>query len=96
MQMLNGVCCCWIAQGDPTYLIVNNDNAIENYGLNAVCTHLGCVVPWVGVSNASWDALGEPGWLGSSSSNCSSAAVIQQLITLGQPHWASVGRSISI
>jgi Rieske Fe-S protein len=37
-------------QGDPTYLIVNNDGGIENYGLNAVCTHLGCVVPWVGVS----------------------------------------------
>jgi Rieske Fe-S protein len=37
---------------------VNSDNAIENYGLNAVCTHLGCVVPWVGVSTASWDAFG--------------------------------------
>jgi cytochrome b6-f complex iron-sulfur subunit len=35
-------------KGDPTYLIVNNDNTIENFGLNAVCTHLGCVVPWVG------------------------------------------------
>lgn len=33
-------------QGDATYLIVNNEGAIEKYGLNAVCTHLGCVVPW--------------------------------------------------
>lgn len=38
-------------KGDPTYLIVNGDNVIENYGLNAVCTHLGCVVPWVGAEN---------------------------------------------
>jgi len=38
-------------KGDPTYLIVNNDGGIENYGLNAVCTHLGCVVPWVGAEN---------------------------------------------
>jgi Rieske Fe-S protein len=40
--------CC--TQGDPTYLIVTQDGGIESYGLNAVCTHLGCVVPWVGVS----------------------------------------------
>jgi hypothetical protein len=33
-------------QGDATYLIVTDDGKIENYGLNAVCTHLGCVVPW--------------------------------------------------
>jgi len=38
-------------KGDPTYLIVNNEGAIENYGLNAVCTHLGCVVPWVSAEN---------------------------------------------
>jgi cytochrome b6-f complex iron-sulfur subunit len=38
-------------KGDPTYLIVNGDSAIENYGLNAVCTHLGCVVPWVSAEN---------------------------------------------
>lgn len=41
-----------LLQGDPTYLIVNSEGAIENYGLNAVCTHLGCVVPWVGVSTS--------------------------------------------
>lgn len=33
-------------QGDPTYLIVTQENTIEKFGLNAVCTHLGCVVPW--------------------------------------------------
>ena len=33
-------------QGDPTYLVVENDGALANYGVNAVCTHLGCVVPW--------------------------------------------------
>lgn len=33
-------------KGDPTYVVVKGDNTIENYGINAVCTHLGCVVPW--------------------------------------------------
>ena len=33
-------------KGDPTYLIVQDDGTISNYGVNAVCTHLGCVVPW--------------------------------------------------
>jgi len=33
-------------KGDPTYIVVTEDKQIENYGLNAVCTHLGCVVPW--------------------------------------------------
>merc|ERR1711920_428123 len=33
-------------KGDPTYIVVNNDGGIENYGINAVCTHLGCVVPY--------------------------------------------------
>ena len=33
-------------KGDPTYLVVTEDKSIGNYGLNAVCTHLGCVVPW--------------------------------------------------
>lgn len=33
-------------KGDPYYLISVNDNSIEKYALNAVCTHLGCVVPW--------------------------------------------------
>merc|ERR1712032_598915 len=34
-------------KGDATYLVVKDDaSGIENYGVNAVCTHLGCVVPW--------------------------------------------------
>eukprot|EP00979_Chaetoceros_neogracilis_P001728 scaffold306_cov223-Chaetoceros_neogracile.AAC.2 len=34
-------------KGDPTYLIVSSDgNRLENYALNAECTHLGCNVPW--------------------------------------------------
>ena len=33
-------------KGDPTYLVVTDDGAIDSYAVNAVCTHLGCVVPW--------------------------------------------------
>lgn len=33
-------------KGDPTYIVVKEDQTIAAYGLNAVCTHLGCVVPW--------------------------------------------------
>ncbi|MBO0351727.1 cytochrome b6-f complex iron-sulfur subunit [Phormidium pseudopriestleyi FRX01] len=33
-------------KGDPTYLVVDQDKTLTNYGINAVCTHLGCVVPW--------------------------------------------------
>mmetsp|Transcript_41366 Transcript_41366/g.88003 ORF Transcript_41366/g.88003 Transcript_41366/m.88003 type:complete len:218 (-) Transcript_41366:60-713(-) len=33
-------------KGDPTYLVVNDEGKIDNFGINAVCTHLGCVVPW--------------------------------------------------
>lgn len=40
------------SQGDATYLIVTKEGSIEKYGLNAVCTHLGCVVPWNNVSEA--------------------------------------------
>ena len=35
-----------LQQADATYLIVNDQAKIEDFGLNAVCTHLGCVVPW--------------------------------------------------
>jgi cytochrome b6-f complex iron-sulfur subunit len=38
-------------KGDPTYLIVTKEGTIENYGVNAVCTHLGCVVPWNSAEN---------------------------------------------
>ncbi|CAM8951823.1 unnamed protein product [Rhodiola kirilowii] len=33
-------------KGDPTYLVVGNDGTLATYGINAVCTHLGCVVPF--------------------------------------------------
>jgi len=33
-------------KGDPTYIIVEEDKSLATFGLNAVCTHLGCVVPW--------------------------------------------------
>jgi cytochrome b6-f complex iron-sulfur subunit len=33
-------------KGDATYLILNEEKNLENFALNAVCTHLGCVVPW--------------------------------------------------
>ncbi|MEP0914687.1 cytochrome b6-f complex iron-sulfur subunit [Leptolyngbya sp. GB1-A1] len=33
-------------KGDPTYIVVEDAETIASYGLNAVCTHLGCVVPW--------------------------------------------------
>nr|XP_043621605.1 cytochrome b6-f complex iron-sulfur subunit-like isoform X2 [Erigeron canadensis] len=33
-------------KGDPTYLIVENNGTLVTFGINAVCTHLGCIVPW--------------------------------------------------
>jgi cytochrome b6-f complex iron-sulfur subunit len=33
-------------KGDPTYLVVKEDGGLTSYGINSVCTHLGCVVPW--------------------------------------------------
>jgi len=36
---------------DATYLIVKDDKTLESYGLNAVCTHLGCVVLWSAPNN---------------------------------------------
>ena len=38
-------------KGDATYLIIKDDGTLETYGLNAVCTHLGCVVPWSAANN---------------------------------------------
>ncbi|KAG2677943.1 hypothetical protein I3843_12G122600 [Carya illinoinensis] len=38
-------------KGDPTYLVVENDRSLATYGINAVCTHLGCVVPWNAAEN---------------------------------------------
>ena len=33
-------------KGDATYILINDDKTIKSFGLSAVCTHLGCVVPW--------------------------------------------------
>lgn len=33
-------------KGDAHYLITREAGGLERYALNAVCTHLGCVVPW--------------------------------------------------
>ncbi len=33
-------------KGDPTYLVVEGPESIRDYGISAICTHLGCVVPW--------------------------------------------------
>lgn len=33
-------------KGDPYYLITTSDNSLEKFAINAICTHLGCVVPW--------------------------------------------------
>lgn len=38
-------------KGDPTYLVVEKDRTLAPYGINAVCTHLGCVVPWNAAEN---------------------------------------------
>lgn len=38
-------------KGDPTYIVVEGKEAIGDYGINAVCTHLGCVVPWNAAEN---------------------------------------------
>lgn len=33
-------------RGDATYLILDDQKNMADFALNAVCTHLGCVVPW--------------------------------------------------
>ncbi len=33
-------------KGDATYLILDDEKNMADFALNAVCTHLGCVVPW--------------------------------------------------
>jgi len=38
-------------KGDAHYLIVKPDSSLEDYAINAVCTHLGCVVPWNRAAN---------------------------------------------
>merc|ERR1719152_1016721 len=38
-------------KGDAHYLIAKPDGTLEDYAINAVCTHLGCVVPWNRAAN---------------------------------------------
>ena len=38
-------------KGDPTYIVVEGEQALADYGINAICTHLGCVVPWNAAEN---------------------------------------------
>jgi len=39
-------------KGDATYIITDTGgDKIKDFGINAVCTHLGCVVPWVKAAN---------------------------------------------
>ena len=38
-------------KGDPTYIVVESEDSIASYGISAVCTHLGCVVPWNAAEN---------------------------------------------
>jgi cytochrome b6-f complex iron-sulfur subunit len=38
-------------KGDPTYMVVQGDQTLASFGINAVCTHLGCVVPWNAAEN---------------------------------------------
>ncbi|KAK7272332.1 hypothetical protein RJT34_28856 [Clitoria ternatea] len=38
-------------KGDPTYVVVEKDRTLATYAINAVCTHLGCVVPWNAAEN---------------------------------------------
>ncbi|NJL38455.1 MAG: cytochrome b6-f complex iron-sulfur subunit [Leptolyngbyaceae cyanobacterium SL_5_9] len=38
-------------KGDPTYVVVESEGELASFGLNAVCTHLGCVVPWNAAEN---------------------------------------------
>lgn len=33
-------------KGDATYLILDDEKNMADFAVNAVCTHLGCVVPW--------------------------------------------------
>ncbi|WP_218079842.1 cytochrome b6-f complex iron-sulfur subunit [Anthocerotibacter panamensis] len=37
-----------VNSGTATYIVIDDDKKIANFGLNAVCPHLGCVVPWDG------------------------------------------------
>ncbi|CAI5465534.1 unnamed protein product [Closterium sp. Yama58-4] len=36
---------------EPAYIVVNDDGTLSNFAINAICTHMGCVVPWVAEEN---------------------------------------------
>merc|ERR1719284_1125686 len=38
-------------KGDATYLLTDENKKIADFGINAVCTHLGCTVPWNAAEN---------------------------------------------
>jgi cytochrome b6-f complex iron-sulfur subunit len=38
-------------RGQPFYLILTAEKKLEDYAVNAVCTHLGCIVPWNRAAN---------------------------------------------
>lgn len=38
-------------KGDPTFLTIRNDVALADFAINAVCTHMGCVVQWDAAEN---------------------------------------------
>merc|ERR1719284_1887479 len=38
-------------KGDATYLLTDENKKILDFGINAVCTHLGCTVPWNAAEN---------------------------------------------
>lgn len=35
-----------VTAGNATYIVIDDNKQVANFGLNAVCPHLGCVVPW--------------------------------------------------
>lgn len=38
-------------KGDAHYLVVDKEGGLKDFAINAVCTHLGCVVPWNRAAN---------------------------------------------
>ena len=50
-------------KGDATYVVVTDDGKIDTFGINAICTHLGCVVPWNPVR--SLRIVAQPSWVAS-------------------------------
>ena len=38
-------------KGDAHYLVTDGDGKLKDFAINAVCTHLGCVVPWNRAAN---------------------------------------------